>query len=122
VDVEARMGSEMARRTLWLGPLVAAVALAIGGISAGLAALAGAAIVATIFILSGRALSWAGRRSPNALGAVALGGFVVRLVLLTALVWVALRFLGVDRTGLFLGLGVTYIGLLVMQARKEAVR
>lgn len=112
----------MARRTLWLGPLVAAVALAIGGISAGLAALAGAAIVATIFILSGRALSWAGRRSPNALGAVALGGFVVRLVLLTALVWVALRFLGVDRTGLFLGLGVTYIGLLVMQARKEAVR
>ncbi|NIA26154.1 MAG: hypothetical protein GWP04_11385 [Gammaproteobacteria bacterium] len=122
MDVEARMGSEMARRTLWLGPLVAAVALAIGGVPAGLAALVGAAIVATIFLLSGRALSWAGRRSPNALGAAALGGFVVRLVLLTALVWVALRFLGVDRTGLFLGLGVTYIGLLVMQARKEAVR
>ncbi|GBD84389.1 hypothetical protein BMS3Abin02_00782 [bacterium BMS3Abin02] len=122
MDVEARMGSEMARRTLWLGPLVAAVALAIGGVPAALAALAGAAIVAVIFLLSGTVLSWAARRSPNALGAAALGGFVVRLVLLTALVWAALRFLGVDRTGLFLGLGATYIGLLVMQARKEAVR
>jgi len=116
------MGSEMARRTLWLGPLVAVAALAIGGVPSGLAALAGAAIVAGIFLLSGRVLSWAGRRSPNALGAAALGGFIVRLVLLTALVWTALEFLGLDRTGLFLGLGVTYIGLLVLQARKEAVR
>lgn len=122
MDVEARMGSEMARRTLWFGPLVAAAAFAIGGIPAGLAALAGAGLVAVIFLLSGKALSWAGRRSPNALGAAALGGFVIRLVLLSAFVWAALTFLGLDRTGLLLGLGATYIGLLVMQARKEAVR
>lgn len=122
MDVEARMGSEMARRTLWLGPVVAAVALIIGGRTAGVAALVGAAIVAAIFFLSGLVLSWAGRRSPATLGAAALGGFIVRLVALTLLVWVSLKYLGLDRTGLFLGLGVTYIGLLVMQARKEAVR
>jgi hypothetical protein len=122
VDVEARMGSEMARRALWLGPAVAIIALLIGGIPSGLAALVGAAIVALIFLGSGRVLSWAGRRSPTVLGAAALGGFIVRLALLTALVWAAISLVGLDRTGLFVGLGATYLGLLVLQARKEAVR
>jgi hypothetical protein len=116
------MGSEMAKRSLWFGPAVAVVALLIGGVQSAVAALVGAVIVAAIFFFSGRVLSWAARRSPTALGAAALGGFVVRLVLLTAFVWAAIGFLGLDRTGLFVGLGVTYIGLLVMQARKEAVR
>jgi len=122
VDVEARMGSEMARRSLWFGPVVAAVVLLIGGPPAALAAIAGAAVVALIFFLSGKTLSWAARRSPTALGTAALAGFLVRLVLLTAFVWVSIRFLQLDLIGLFAGLGVTYIGLLVMQARKEAVR
>lgn len=112
----------MALRSLWFGPLVAAVVLLIGGPPAALAALVGAAVVALVYLFSGRALSWAARRSPTALGAAALGGFFVRLVLLTLFVWAALRFLQLDRIGLFIGLGVTYIGLLVMQARKEAVR
>ena len=122
MDVEARMGSEMALRSLWFGPVVAAVVLLIGGPTAAIAALVGAGVVALVFLLSGRALSRAARRSPTALGAAALGGFFVRLVLLTAFVWAALRFLQLDRIGLFVGLGVTYLGLLVMQARKEAVR
>jgi len=120
MDVEARMGTEMARRGLWVGPVVAVIAAVIGGVPAAAAALVGAAIVAGVFLLSGKALSWAGRKSPVALGAAALGGFVVRLLLLTVLVWVALTVAGLDRTGLFLGLGVTYMGLLLLQARKEA--
>jgi len=116
------MGSEMALRSLWFGPAVASVALLIGGPETALAVLVGAAVVALVFLFSGKTLSWAARKSPTALGAAALGGFLVRLVLLTVFVWAALRFLQLDRIGLFVGLGVTYIGLLVMQARKEAVR
>ncbi len=120
MDVEARMGVEMARRGLWVGPFVAVIAAVVGGVPAAVAALVGAAIVAGVFLVSGKALSWAGRKSPVALGAAALAGFVVRLLLLTVLVWAALTFIGLNRTGLFLGLGVTYMGLLVLQARKEA--
>jgi hypothetical protein len=72
--------------------------------------------------LSGKTLSWAARRSPTALATAALAGFLVRLVLFAAFVWVSIRFLQLDPIGLFVGLGVTYIGLLVMQARKEGVR
>jgi len=122
VDVEARMGAEMALRSLWFGPAVAAVALLIGGPPAALAAIVGAAVVALVFLFTGKTLSWAARRSPTALGTAALAGFLVRLLLLTAFVWVAIRFLQLDLIGLFVGLAVTYIGLLVMQARKEAVR
>jgi hydrogenase-4 membrane subunit HyfE len=122
VDVEARMGSEMALRSLWFGPVVAAIVLLIGGPPAALAAIIGAAVVAFSFLFTGKAMSWAARRSPTALGTAALAGFLIRLVLLTAFVWASIRFLELDRIGLFVGLGVTYIGLLVMQARKETVR
>lgn len=122
MDVEARMGSEMALRSLWFGPVVAVIALLFGGPPAALAAIVGAAVVALIFLLSGKTLSWAARRSPTALGTAALAGFLVRLVLFAAFVWVSIRFLQLDPIGLFVGLGVTYIGLLVMQARKEGVR
>ncbi len=122
MDVEARMGSEMARSALWFGPAIAVLMLVIGGPPAAIGAIVGAAIVAALFYFSGKALSWAARRSPLTLGAVSMGGFIVRLLLLTVLVWAALRFLQLDRTGLFVGLGVTYIGLTALQARKEAVR
>jgi len=122
VDVEARMGSEMALRSLWFGPVVAAIVFLIGGPPAALAAIIGAAVVAFSFLFTGKAMSWAARRSPTALGTAALAGFLIRLVLLTAFVWASIRFLELDRIGLFVGLGVTYIGLLVMQARKETVR
>jgi len=122
VDVEARMGSEMARSALWFGPAIAVLMLVIGGPPAAIGAIVGAAIVAALFYFSGKALSWAARRSPLTLGAVSMGGFIVRLLLLTVLVWAALRFLQLDRTGLFVGLGATYIGLTALQARKEAVR
>ncbi|MFQ5967281.1 MAG: ATP synthase subunit I [Acidimicrobiia bacterium] len=119
MDVEARIGSEMAHRALWVVPLVVLGALVLGGWESGGAALVGSLLAVSSFWLTGRALSWSARRSANALGAAAMGGFFVRLVLLTAALWLVLRVFSLDLFGLVLGLGVTYVALLVLQARKE---
>ncbi len=119
MDVEARMGAEMARRSWWLVPLVVAVSGLAGGWDAALAALVGSGIAVAAMWGTGRALSWSARRSPQALGAMAMGGFLVRLVVLTGLVWIALRWLDLDVMGLAIGMGGTYVALLVLQARKE---
>ena len=121
MDVEARMGTEMAKRALWLGPLVVVVAALIGGSEAALAALVGAVVVTLTYWGSSWLMSLAARRSPEALGAAAMGGFLGRLVVLTAVVWVLVSVFELDLIGLFLGIGVTYIGLIVLQARKELV-
>ena len=120
MDVEARIAGQMVRRAIWYVPLLAiAVGLA-RGLKAGLAAMVGAGLVVLTMWSSGKFLSWSARRSPNALGAAALGGFVVRLFFLFAAVW-ALLAVGLDRTGVLVGVGATYVSLLVMQARTELV-
>jgi hypothetical protein len=115
------MGGEMARNARWLGPLVVVLAGAVGGLDAAVAALVGAVLATVVFWVTGWAMSWSARRSPQTLGAVAMGGFFARLVGLTIVLWIALRVLHLDILGLALGLGVTYVVLLVLQARKELV-
>lgn len=121
MDVEVAMTTEMARRALWLGPAVATLAGVVGGWDAAGAAIIGSAVVVLTFWTTGYALSWAARRSPAMLGAFVLGGFLVRLIFLTGFIWLGLAVLGLDQTGLFIGLGGTYVGLLVTQARRELV-
>ena len=112
----------MARRAVWLGPLVVAMAALVGGAQAALGAAVGVAVVVGNFLLSGWLLSWAGQRSPNVWGAMALGSFLARFVILTGLVAFAWLVLDLSRLGLVIGLGVGYLGLLVLQAREELAR
>ncbi len=74
---------EMVRRGVWFGPPAFALALAIGtaagGWDIGWSAAIGIAVVFVNFVVHGISLSRAARRSLTALGAVAMGGFVVRM-------------------------------------------
>jgi hypothetical protein len=121
MDVEARIATEMVRRAFWFVPLMALAVGVVRGLQAGLAALIGAALVVLNFWGWGKVLAWSGRRSPQVLGAAAFFGFLARLLVLFAAVWLLLA-LGFDRTGLLVGVGVSYVGLLVMQAKKELIR
>jgi len=122
VDVEARMGTEMTRKSPWLAPLVVGGAWLLWGWEGAAAAIVGVLLAVGSLWITGRLLSWSARRSPSALAAAAMGGFVVRLVVLTTAVWVGLEVFDLDSKGLVLGIGVTYLGLLVLQARKELLR
>lgn len=67
--------------------------------------------------LSAASLEWAARISMNAVAAVALGGYIVRLATITVVVLLVRNLSWVDLPALGISLVVAYIGLLIWEAR-----
>jgi hypothetical protein len=86
---------EMVRRGVWFGPpafiLALGIGAAAGGWNIGWSAAIGIAVVFANFVVHGFSLAWAARRSLTTLGAVALGGFVVRLGAIVAVMFLLNR-------------------------------
>ncbi len=109
--VERELVVDIAKRGLMVAPAIIAIAaVARGGAGAASAAFAVAVVILNLG-LSGAALSWAARTSLNLLMAVALGGFLLRMGLLTGVIvlirhqsWVDLPVLAVTLLGTQLGL------------------
>jgi hypothetical protein len=111
----------MVRRALVLGlvaaPAAAGVGFLVGGGDAAVSALIGVAVVVANFAAHGLSLAWAAGVSITAVHAVALGGVVLRLGLIVALMFL------LDRTAFFssLAFGLTAVvgtlALLVYEAR-----
>jgi len=78
---------ELVRRVLPVIPLVAIAAFVVGWFAGGSGAAWSAAIaivvVAVNFVAFALSISWAARVSPTMLAIVALGGYVVRLIIFT---------------------------------------
>jgi hypothetical protein len=89
----------MVRRALAAGAVAAPVAYGAGvwiaGRDAGLSALLGVVVVTANFAAHGLSLAWAAGISVTAVQAAALGGFVVRMAVITGLVF------ALDRTAFF---------------------
>ena len=115
--VEHKVATDMIRRALPVLPAVVLVAGLFWGVNGALSAAFAVGLVVLNFLLSATILAWAARVSIGLLLGAALGGFLVRLGLLTLAVlavkdqpWVELVPLGVT-------LIVTHLGLLVWEAR-----
>ncbi|MDE0120601.1 MAG: hypothetical protein OXS33_02575 [bacterium] len=119
MDVEALIGRRLARRAVWLAPLTGVVSWALWTPLAGLWAAMGSLVAAGSFALTGWALSRAARRSYLTLGAVAFGGFVVRLAIITLLVWAAVSIWDAHLYGIFLGVGTAWLLALTSEARRQ---
>jgi hypothetical protein len=82
----------MVRRAAVLGaaaaPAVFLVALSMGSARAGWAAALGISVAVANFAAHGMSLSWASKVSLPVLHAVALGGFVVRMAIIVAILFV----------------------------------
>lgn len=90
---------EIVRRVLPFGPPAILLALLLGGLAsgwnAGLSAAVGVSVVYVNSLIHGLSLTWAARISPTVLYAVAMGGFIVRLGTILALLLI------LDRTAFF---------------------
>jgi hypothetical protein len=90
---------EILRRILPFGPLAMVVALVVGRMASdwnvGVSAAIGVAVVYVNSLVHGLSLSWAAKVSLTALYGVGLGGFVVRLGAILALLF------GLSRTAFF---------------------
>ena len=110
-DVERQLTADMLRRGLPAAPVVLLIAGLISGWAGVASAGYGMAIVALNLVLAAFALGWAARVSPAALMATALGGFLLRMGLVTVAIllvrhssWADLKVVAVTVLGAQLGL------------------
>ena len=116
-SVEQVVVKDMIRRGLPVLPALVALSAAVWGVDGGLSAGFAIGLVLVNFVFSAALLAWSARISLPMLMIGALGGFVVRLALITVAVlavkdqpWVELMPLG-------LTLIVTHLGLLIWETR-----
>jgi hypothetical protein len=115
--VERQLAMDMARRGLLVAPVLIAVATAVWGIHGGLSAAFAVALAIGNLLLAAVLVSWAARISLLAMAAVALGGYLARLVLLTAVVFAVRHQPWVSWIPLAFTLLVTHLGLLLWETR-----
>jgi hypothetical protein len=114
--VEREVALDIVRRGLLVAPLILAVSLVRGWVGVASAAVA-LGIVLVNFLAAAAIMTRAARGGPTAIGAAALGGYVLRLaVIVVALVllrhqpWIDLPTLGIVIVG-------THLGLLVWEMK-----
>jgi len=110
--VERQLAFDLARRGLMVAPVLIAVAAAIWGLHGALSAAYAIGLVLVNFLLAAFLLSWAARVSLVMMAVAALGGYIVRLALLTAAVLAVKDQAWVSMVPLALTLMVTHLGLL----------
>jgi hypothetical protein len=115
--VEREVALDIVRRGLMVSPLVLAIAGAVRGWNGVSSAAIALGIVLVNFLAAAAIMTRAAKSGPTAIGAAALGGYVLRLaVILVALVllrhqpWIDLPTLGIAIVG-------THLGLLVWEMK-----
>lgn len=116
-SVETELAGDMVKHAIPIAPAIILVAgLTAGANGAWTAALA-IVVVAANFLLAAVSLSWAARTSPVALMAVALGGFLVRMGLLTAVILAVRHASWINLSVLAITILATQLGLLFWEMR-----
>jgi hypothetical protein len=115
--VERELAFDMARRGLWVAPAIVALAALVWGGDGAWSALVAVAVVLVNLALAAISLSWAARRSLTLLMAVALGGFLVRMALVTVVMLAVRDQPWIDLVALGVTVVVTHLGLLFWELR-----
>jgi hypothetical protein len=119
--VERDIAFDLARRGVFLAPL----ALAVGGVVAGMNGVISVAIAIAIvtvnFVVAALSVGWAANISPTAVGAAAAGGYIMRL----GAIFVALFFLKdasfIDLPVLGFALVLTHLALLFWETKHLSI-
>jgi ATP synthase protein I len=112
---------ELVRRVLPFVPLVGAVAVGIGyaagGADAAWSAAIGIAIVTANFLMFALSIAWAATISPTMIAIVALGGYLVRLIVFTVALVILTKLSWFSPVAFALTLVPATIALLVYEAK-----
>ncbi len=115
--VERQIAFDMARRSLLVAPLLVAIGAIFWGWHGGASAAFGLALAVANLLLAATIVSWAARISLVALAAATLGGYLLRLGLLTAAVFAVRHQAWVAWVPLAFTLVLTHLGLLIWETR-----
>jgi len=116
-DVETAIATDMVKRAIPIAPAIVLVALLAAGSKGAWSALLAVAIVVVNFLLAAVSLSWAARTSPVTLMATSLGGFLVRMGLVTAVVLAVRHASWINLSVLAITILVTQLGLLFWETK-----
>ena len=116
-DVEKAIATDMVKRALPIAPAIVLAALVIAGSKGAWSALLAVVIVIVNFLLAAVSLSWAARTSPVTLMATSLGGFLVRMGLVTAVVLAVRHASWINLSVLAITILVTQLGLLFWETK-----
>ncbi len=114
---EPELARDLAKRGVFVAPAILVAAFIGWGLDGALSAGYALALVVANFLLAAAMLAWAGRISLALLMAAALGGYVLRLVLIFAAVMVVRNMGWVELVPLGLTIIVTHLGLLFWEMR-----
>lgn len=119
--VESEIARDLARHALYAAPAVVLVGALVGGAAGATGAGAALVVVAVNFLAAAAALGWAARISAAAVAGVALGGYVVRLGVITAVALGVKRLDAVDFPVFCIVLVAAHLGLLVWELRSVSL-
>src|SRR5665811_66497 len=114
--VEAIIGKNIAKRSLFVAPVLALIFGLLQGWPGVVAALVGVTIVVANFLLGGYIMASAARVSLNLYHAAALFGFIIRLGLITVSMLIIANVTDLDRMALGISVIVSYLVLLSWEA------
>lgn len=115
--VEMELALDLLRRALWAAPVLIALAGAIWGLNGALSAGYAVVLVVVNFLLAAALLSWTARISLSLMMATALFGYLLRLGLIFAAVWLVRDLSWVEIVPLGLAIVITHLGLLFWEMR-----
>jgi hypothetical protein len=116
-EVERELAFDMLKRGVWFAPAILLLATLIWGTQGASSALVAIALVVVNLVLAALALSWAAKVSLTAIMAVSLGGFAVRMGLVTAVLFAVRDASWINMTALGVTVLVTHLGLLFWELR-----
>jgi len=116
--VERRIATDLARHGLIVAPVIVLVAGLLRGVDGAASAALALAVLVLNFFAAAISLEWGARRGGNALFAVALGGFLFRMLSILVVLLLAQALFGwADVVVLGVTLFVTHLGLLFWELR-----
>ena len=114
---EAQVAGDLVRRAAIVAPLVVLVAGLVRGVDGALSALIALLLVALNFLVAAGLIGWSAEKGLGAVYGAVLGGYVVRLAALAAIVVGLERVSWIDLPVLVVTIAVTHLGLLVWEMR-----
>lgn len=118
---ELDIARDMARKSIVVAAVLIAASAIGWGLDGALSSAYSVVLVVLNFLAAAALVAWGGKRGGNALMAAVMGGYALRLAVLTVAIVVVKDMAWVERAPLFVTLLVTHLGLLLWETRSVSL-
>jgi hypothetical protein len=118
---ELRIATDMARKSLVVAAVLVGASAAVWGVHGALSSAYSVVLVVLNFLAAAALLGEGAKRGANFLMAAVLGGYILRLGVLTVAIVLVKDAAWIERAPLFITLLVTHLGLLIWETRSVSL-